>query len=116
MRSAAGGIGFAFLVSFACSCAGGGSSGSPGTGGSTGGGPGGGGGAGGGGSGGATAGSGGGGAGSSGRGGGTAGTGGGGGGSTGTAGAPVHDGWPTYDQAAASPLSTPVLIILTDFS
>lgn len=37
------------------------------------------------------------------------------GGMGGAGGGGVRDGWPTYDQAAAAPLSTPVLIILTDF-
>jgi M6 family metalloprotease-like protein len=32
------------------------------------------------------------------------------------AGAPVHEGWPTYEQAEAAPLSTPLLVILLDFS
>jgi len=39
-----------------------------------------------------------------------------GGGTSADAGAPVHVGWPTYEQAEAAPLSTPLLIILTDFS
>ena len=38
------------------------------------------------------------------------------GGSPPDGGAGGHVGWPTYDQALASPLSTPVLIVLTDFS
>lgn len=41
---------------------------------------------------------------------------GGSGGTSPDAGAPVHPGWPTYEQAEAAPLSTPLLIILTDFS
>jgi M6 family metalloprotease-like protein len=41
---------------------------------------------------------------------------GGSGGTSPDAGAPVHPGWPTYEQAGAAPLSTPLLIILTDFS
>jgi M6 family metalloprotease-like protein len=33
----------------------------------------------------------------------------------GDGGAAIHEGWPSYDEATAAPLSTPVLIVLTDF-
>ena len=48
--------------------------------------------------------------------GGTGGSIGGAGGTSPDAGVPAYAGWPTYEQAAAAPLSTPLLIVLADFS